>query len=128
MKRFLLPLFLAAGLGAGSLRAQDILEVKRVEMDSLVHFLRREFQPDIYFVKDPAEQSTFSVSAPRASFLEAAFDALREKGYVISSYGSARFILHGKSVFTALPAGYFDEQRSLVDDSGLQQYLSLIHI
>ena len=124
MKRFLLPLLLAASLGSGSLRAQDILEVKRVEMDSLVHFLRREFQPDIYFVKDPAEQSTFSVSAPRASFLEAAFDALREKGYIVSSYGSARFILHGKSVFTALPAGYFDEQRSLVDDSGLQQYLA----
>ena len=124
MKRILLPLLLAACLGAGSLHAQDLLEVKRVELDSLVHFLRREFQPDIYFVKDPAEQSTFSVSAPRASFLEAAFDALREKGYIVSSYGSARFIIHSKSVFTSLPAGYFDDRRSLVDDSGLQQYLA----
>lgn len=125
MKTFLRPLLLlGALLCAGSLRAQDLLEVKRVELDSLVHFLRREFQPDIYYVKDAAEQSTFSVSAPRNAFLEAAFDALREKGYIISSYGSARFILHSKSVFTSLPAGYFDDGRSLADDSGLQQYLA----
>jgi hypothetical protein len=125
MKTFLRPLLLlGALLCAGSLSAQDLLEVKRVELDSLVHFLRREFQPDIYYVKDAAEQSTFSVSAPRNAFLEAAFDALREKGYIISSYGSARFILHSKSVFTSLPAGYFDDGRSLADDSGLQQYLA----
>lgn len=125
MKPFLRPLLLlGALLCAGSLSAQDLLEVKRVELDSLVHFLRREFQPDIYYVKDAAEQSTFSVSAPRNAFLEAAFDALREKGYIISSYGSARFILHSKSVFTSLPAGYFDDGRSLADDSGLQQYLA----
>ena len=125
MKTFLRPLLLlGALLCAGSLSAQDLLEVKRVELDSLVHFLRREFQPDIYYVKDAAEQSTFSVSAPRNTFLEAAFDALREKGYIISSYGSARFILHSKSVFTSLPAGYFDDGRSLADDSGLQQYLA----
>ena len=47
MKRFLLPLLLAMSLSAGSLRAQEVLEVKRVELDSLVHFLRREFQPEI---------------------------------------------------------------------------------
>ena len=125
MKRLLCTLLLAACLGGGSLSAQDLLEVKRVELDSLVHFLRKEFQPDIYYVKDEAEQSTFSVSAPRAQFLDAAFDALREKGYIISSYGSARFILHSKSVFTSLPSGYFDDGRSqLTDDSGLQQYLA----
>ena len=125
MKRILCILLLAAVLGGGSLSAQDLLELKRVELDSLVHYLRKEFQPDIYYVKDEAEQSTFSVSAPRAQFLDAAFDALREKGYIISSYGSARFILHSKSVFSSLPAGYFDDGRStLTDDSGLKQYLA----
>ena len=124
MKRLLCTLLLALGLGGAGLFAQDLLEVKRVELDSLVRFLRREFQPDIYFVKDAAEQATFSVSAPRAQFLEAAFDALREKGYIVSSYGTSRFILHSKSVFTSLPTGYFDSGRSLADDSGLQQYLA----
>ncbi len=119
-------LLLAAILAGGELYAQDLVEVKRVELDSLVRFLRKEFQPDIYYVKDAAEQSTFSVSAPRAQFLEAAFDALREKGYVVSSYGSSRFILHSKSVFTSLPSGYFDDGKTshLVNDSGLQQYLA----
>ena len=58
MKRILCIFLLAAGLGGGSLSAQDLLELKRVELDSLVHYLRKEFQPDIYYVKDEAEQST----------------------------------------------------------------------
>ena len=125
MKKYLFSLLLtAACLGGGSLSAQNLMEVKRVELDSLVHLLRREFQPDIYFIKDAAEQSTFSVSAPRNKFMEAAFDALREKGYTVSSYGSAKFILHSKAVFTTLPAGYFDAGNSLVDNSGLQQYMA----
>ena len=125
MKRVLSILLLAALFGSGSLYAQDLLEIKRVELDSLVHFLRKEFQPDIYYVKDEAEQSTFSVSAPRDRFLEAAFDALREKGYIVSNYGSSRFILHSKSVFTSLPTGYFDSgSKSLSDDSELQKYLA----
>ena len=124
MRRFFPALLLALLLGSGSLSAQDLMELKRVELDSLVRFLRREFQPEIYYVKDEAEQSTFSVSAPRAQFLEAAFDALREKGYVVSSYGSARFILHTKSVFTSLPADFFDRGRLAAKDSTLQQYLA----
>ena len=48
MKRILCILLLAAVLGGGSLSAQDLLELKRVELDSLVHYLRKEFQPDIY--------------------------------------------------------------------------------
>jgi hypothetical protein len=123
MRKILCILLLAAAWGA-SLSAQDLLEVKRVELDSLVHFLRGEFQPDIYYIKDDAEQSTFTVSAPRTRFLEAAFAALKEKGYIVSRYGSACFILHSKSVFTSLPTGYFDSGRSLTDDSGLQQYLA----
>ncbi len=123
MKRILCILLLASGLGA-SLSAQDLLEVKRVELDSLVHFLRKEFQPDIYYIKDDAEHSTFSVRAPRTQFLKAAFAALNEKGYVVSHYDSACFILHSKSVFTSLPAGYFDTGTALTDNSGLQQYLA----
>ena len=123
MKKLLCLILSALSLGGG-LFAQEPLELKRVELDSLVHFLRREFQPDIFYIKDAAEQSTFTVNAPRAQFLEAAFDALREKGYIISRYGSACFILHSKSVFTSLPSGYFDDGRSGTDDSGLQQYLA----
>ena len=125
MRKFLtFLLLLVLGTGAGSLRAQDILEVKRVGLDSLVNFLRKECNPDIYYIPNTEEQATFSVSAPRETFLEAALDQLREVGYVISTYGKYRFILNNKSVFTSLPAGYFDDGRSrLTDDSGLQQYL-----
>ena len=123
MKR-ILTLLLALCAGLSSLQAQETLEVKRVGLDSLVRFLRKEFQPDIYYVLDEEEQSTFTVSAPRSGFMEAAMDALREKGYVISTYGGARFILHSKTVFTSLPTGYFDAGASSTDDSELQRYLA----
>ena len=124
MKRFLCSFLAAVALGGGSLFAQDILEVKRVELDSLMRVLRTQFQEDFYYIKDPAEQSTFTVSAPRDKFVEAAFDALKEKGYVISSYGPSRFILHSKSVFTSLPAGYFSTGKASSGDDELQRYLA----
>ena len=116
----LLPLLL---LSAG-LSAQDLVEVRRVSLDSLVRFMDREFPEHYYCVQDAAEQATFSVSAPRAQFVDAAFEQLRSSGYVISSYGPYRFVLHGKSIRTELPTGYFDRGGSLLDDSGLQQFLA----
>ena len=115
-------IFLLAGTVL--LSAQDILEVKRVPLNELVRFMDDNFPEHFYYVLDEAEQSTFSVRAPRTEFLEAAYAQLREKGYVISSYGDARFILHGKGVFSSLPAGYFDSRQKTVNDSGLQQYLA----
>ena len=123
MKR-ILTLLLALGLGAGSLSAQQTLEVKRVGLDSLVRFLRNEFQSDIYYIMDEEEQSTFTVSAPRDRFMDAAMDALRDKGYVVSNYGGSRFILHSKTVFTSLPAGYFDDGSRQAESDGLQRYLA----
>ena len=122
-KRFLTLLLLLPLLPAG-LSAQDLVEVRRVSLDSLVRFLDREFPEHYYCVQDAAEQATFSVSAPRAQFVDAAFEQLRSSGYVISSYGPYRFVLHGKSIRTELPTGYFDRGGSLLDDSGLQQFLA----
>ena len=116
----LLPLLL---LSAG-LSAQDLVEVRRVSLDSLVRFMDREFPEHYYCVQDAAEQASFSVSAPRERFVDEAFAQLRQAGYVISSYGSFRFVLHGKSIRTDLPTGYFDRGSLLLDDSGLQQFLA----
>ncbi len=123
MKRFFLTLLLFPLLAAG-LSAQDLVEVRRVSLDSLVRFLDREFPEHFYCIQDEAEQATFSVSAPRDRFVDAAFEQLRSGGYVISAYGPFRFVLHGKSIRAELPAGYFDRGSSLLDDSGLQQFLA----
>ena len=120
----LLPLLLILLAGADGLSAQDLLEVRRVPLDSLVSFLDRQFPDHFYYVKDEAEQSAFSVSAPRSEFMDSAFGQLREKGYVISHYGDNWFILHGKTVFTSLPAGLLDSRAPARHDDGLQQYLS----
>ncbi len=124
MRRAFLILLSALLAGTAGLSAQERLEVRRVPLDSLVSFLNREFPEDFYVVKDEAEQATFSVSAPRGEFLDAAYAQLREKGYIISTYGDARFILRGKSVFTDLPLGLFTEDRPAGGDDGLRQYLS----
>ena len=124
MKRTLLTILAALAIGSAAASAQETLEVRRVGLDSLVHFLRREFNPEIYFIMDEKEQSTFTVSAPRDSFLESAFGKMREKGYVISSYGNAYFILNSKTVFTSLPAGYFDDGSRSRDDSEMERFLA----
>ena len=64
MKRFLCTLLAAVWLGGGLLSAQEVLEVKRVELDELMQVLRTQYPGEIYYVKDAAEQSTFTVSAP----------------------------------------------------------------
>jgi len=124
MKKFFCTILTAVVLGGATLSAQGIVDIRRVELDSLVQVIRAHYPGNVYYIKDAAEQSSFTVSAPREGFVDAAFNALREKGYVISSYGTDRFILHSKSVFTSLPAGYFDRAKAAADDSGLQQYLA----
>ena len=120
MKKTLILILL---LASTTLAAQAPLEVKRVSLDSLVSFLNREFPLDFYTVHNVEEQATFTIRAPREDFLKEAFEALRAKGYRVSSYGDARFILQGKTVFTGLPTGYFDNQ-STADEGSLDQYLS----
>ncbi len=122
MRKSVLVLLLAV-LGTVSLHAQQELEVKRVSLDSLVRFLDREYPERFFLVKEPAEQSTFTLSAPRNLFRDAAFQAMRGKGYVVNSYGNSFFILHGKTVFASLPLGYFDSGDSGSDDA-LEQYLA----
>ena len=124
MKRTLFTILAVLALGSAAASAQETLEVRRVGLDSLVHFLRKEFNPEIYFIMDEKEQSSFTVSAPRGQFLESAFGQMREKGYVISSYGNAFFILNSKTVFTSLPAGYFDDGSGSRDNSEMERFLA----
>lgn len=124
MKKLICTLLAAAALGGVTLFAQGTVDIRRVELDSLVTVIRALYPGNVYYIKDADEQSSFTVSAPRESFVEAAFNALKEKGYVISSYGTDRFILHSKSVFTSLPAGYFNKGKAEADDSALQQFLA----
>ena len=124
MKKHFFTILTVLALGSGMLSAQDALEVRRVGLDSLVHFLRKEFNPEIYFIMDEKEQSSFTVSAPRDSFLEQAFDQIREKGYIISHYGNACFILNSKTVFTSLPTGYFDDNSRDKENDGMERFLA----
>ena len=124
MKKLICTLLAAAALGGVTLFAQGTVDIRRVELDSLVTVIRALYPGNVYYIKDADEQSSFTVSAPRETFVEAAFNALKEKGYVISSYGTDRFILHSKSVFTSLPAGYFNKGKAEADDSALQQFLA----
>ena len=124
MKKHFFTILTVLALGSGMSSAQEALEVRRVGLDSLVHFLRKEFNPEIYFIMDEKEQSTFTVSAPRDSFMEQAFDQIREKGYIISHYGNACFILNSKTVFTSLPTGYFDDNSRDKENDGMERFLA----
>lgn len=107
-----------------SIRAQDILEVKRVELDSLVSFIKKEITPSVFHISNPQDHATFDVRAERDGFIDAAAAALEAKGYKLSKYDKGIYILHGKSIKPALPAGYFASGSGARDDSAMLEYLA----
>ena len=109
-KRICLMLLLAALCAAAQLPAQTLPEsfgVSKVESDALVAFIRAEFTPEIYFVKDPADKRNYTVRAPREQFLEKAFAALREGGYQVWQYDGKYFVAREGDLRPVLPTGYF---------------------
>ena len=121
-KRICLMLLLAALCATAQLPAQTLPEsfgVSKVESDALVAFIRAEFTPEIYFVKDPADKRNYTVRAPREQFLEKAFAALREGGYQVWQYDGKYFVAREGDLRPVLPTGYFARQEPVkpADDS-----------
>ena len=85
------------------------LDVRRLGSDSLVSFLRKEFNVNIYFLKDDEDVATFSISEDRNSFFDVALNELRDKGYTVYEYDGAYFIYHGRMIHASLPVGWFDK-------------------
>lgn len=107
----------------GMLRAQDVLEVKRVDLDGLVSYIRQATGHPVYYIREAEDQNSFTISAPRASFLEAVEKDLLDQGYKVSHYDGAMYILRTQTISDNLPAGFFDERLTTRDDSELQKYL-----
>ena len=109
--RILFPLLLL--LGFLPLKAQtpsDSLDVTKAEVQDLIAFLRREVEPDIFFLRDSSDMRNYTVRAPRGEFLDKAFSALRESGYTVTRYDGHWFVMKGRDLATDLPAGYFRVQ------------------
>ena len=124
-KAAILTAAVISALCAQQLCAQETIEVRQVSLDSLVRFLRKEVNPRTYYVKDSAEEANYTVSATKESLLGAAVAELNDKGYVVNEYDGALFILHGKTLISALPAGYFDKGETVtLNDEQLQKFLS----
>lgn len=117
-------IILAAALGICQANAQDLLEVRRVGLDSLISFIRKEVNPRTYYTKQDEDQSTFTVSAPADKFLEKATEALREKGYLVSEYRGCLLIAHSRTFRQSLPTGWFASSETVSDDSELQKFLA----
>lgn len=85
------------------------LDIKRADSETLVRFLRKEFNETIYFLKDEKDVASFTISAERSAFLSKAMDELREVGYNVYNYDGAWFIYHGRIISQSLPFDYFAE-------------------
>ena len=118
----MLALLLLPGL-AGYAQQSRELEVRRVEADSLLNFLRREITPRIYYLSSEMDHSSFTISAPREQFLERAMAELRAKDYIVSEYDGAWFVTRSKGLVQDLPAGYFDRGGSTRDNGELLKYI-----
>ena len=125
-RRILLSLLLAAVALTG-LQAQDRMEISRVSSDALVAFLEKEFHADIHFRKDPSDVASYTVTAPRETFLEQALAALRDKGYAVSRYDGKIFITGQPGIAVQLPPNYFEAEKAAEaapEDDVLLQYVT----
>lgn len=83
------------------------MSVSKMEATELVKYLRKEFTPAIYIVKDTSDKRVYTVKASRENFLEAAFSELQSNNYTVTKYDGSYFILRNVGFSTTLPAGYF---------------------
>ena len=113
----LLPFALPAQGVTG--RADERLEVVRSDAATLVGFLQKEIEPDIFFLPDTADAGRYTVRAPRGEFLERAFAELRAGGYTVTRYDDGWIVLRGKGLALSLPAGYFNPQKESGDIASL---------
>ena len=121
-RAFALAVMLLACTALSAQQARE-LEVRRVEADSLLSFLRREFTPRIYYLSSEIDHSSFTFSAPREQFFEKALDELRAKEYIVSEYDGAWFVTRSKGLVQDLPVGYFDKGGSTRDNGELLKYI-----
>ena len=94
-----------------SLSAQEaVVEMKMVSTDSLVNYLRTLDKGKLYFRKDADDKTLLTVKSPASRFFEAAMNEIRSKGYSVSVYDGAWFVLRGSGLVCDLPAGYFSNE------------------
>ena len=107
-------------LPSASAVAADSLSVRRVGSEVLVDCLRTELGEKVYFIKDAEDVASYTVAEPRGAFAEAAFAALRDKGYSVTRYDGAWFVLSGGGLdLSGLPSGWFDEAKEGPEADGM---------
>lgn len=120
----LATLLLLFGCGIISAQPQEQIYIRQVEADSLISFLRKNIYQKVYYVKDTADKTNYSVRASKEEFLTEAFRELKVKGYSVTQYDGAWYVLKNTGFATELPKGYFDEGKSLSQDEGFLNYLN----
>lgn len=98
--------------------------VSKVDAASLIEFIRAEITPEIYFVPDDTDKSSYTIRVPREEFLERAIAELRNSGYTVTHYDGKYFVLPGRDIALTLPAGYFERRETkTTEDDSLKNYL-----
>ncbi len=102
--------------------AQTRMEVRSVDSDSLISYLRTNLGMKVYFARDSKDRAEYSVSAPSDKFVDAAVKELSGKGYVCTFYDGGLYVTSGPGIASSLPTGYFDEAVSGGNDE-LEKYI-----
>ncbi len=111
MKRFSRIAALVAALLSGTLGlgAQTLVELKMVPTDSLVNYLRLNYDCKIFYAPDEDDKTMLTVKSDERSFPDAALKEIRSMGYSVSEYDGSVYVLRGQGFATALPEGYFSQ-------------------
>ena len=129
MKRINLFLILAGLFLSQVIFAQnDTVRVRMVSADSLVQVMRLVSGSSLFIARAGNDPASYSVSAPREQFMDAALKKLREAGYAATEWDGSLYIVHNQAIRTALPAGWFDATKEEAMQMASEQNLSASYL
>ncbi|MCK9626393.1 MAG: carboxypeptidase-like regulatory domain-containing protein, partial [Bacteroidales bacterium] len=124
-KTIVLMMILILSLFPGKIFAQqEDVFLKKVGIDSLMTFLKKDFSSKIYYIKDTSDIVKYSVKASKDEFLKEAFRELKFNGYTVTEYDGAFYVLKDFGFSTKLPTAYFEKQDSLDLNRDFLNYLN----
>ena len=107
--------------------AQEKVVHRNIGLDSLMTLMHRASGQRVYYVGgNSSENLNFTVDARSATLVEDIRKMLEDKGYSVSGYDNAVFVLGGVGFNRSLPADYFARKAEPKKDESAKDYIDAL--
>ena len=107
--------------------AQEKVVHRNIGLDSLMTLMHQASGSKVYYVPGNSwEKLNFTVDAGSASLVEDIKKMIEDKGYSVSAYDNAFFVLSGVGFNRNLPAGYFARRSEPKKEESAKDYIDAL--